>query len=49
MKDDLIEKWYDPGLSVRENVKRFKMNNVPISKARLEIYLREHRTTPLVS
>ena len=49
MKDELIEKWYDPGLSIRENVKYFKKNNIPISKARLEIYLRERRTTPEVS
>jgi ribosomal protein L20A (L18A) len=48
-KDELIEKWYDPGLSVRGNVKYFKKNNIPISKARLEIYLREHKTTPKVS
>lgn len=45
MKDDLIKKWYDPGLSVRKNVMYFKKNNVPVSKARLEIYLKEHKTT----
>ena len=44
-KDDLIKQWYDPGKSVRGNVKYFKENNIPVSKARLEIYLREHKKT----
>lgn len=43
MKDDLIKEWYDPARSVRENVKYFKDNDIKVSKARLEIYLREHR------
>lgn len=49
MKDEYIEKWHNPKLSVRENVKYFKKNNISISKARLEIYLREHKTIPQVS
>ena len=48
-KDELIEKWYDKGMSVRKNVENFKKNNLPISKARLEIYLMEHKPSPKAS
>lgn len=41
--DELIEKWYDPMLSIRKNVDVFRKNNVPVGKATLERYLKRKK------
>ena len=43
MKDDLIRKWYDPKLSLQENVKMFKDNGIKkVSKSRLQQWTKEY-------
>lgn len=41
--DELIERWYDPSLSIRKNVEKFRKNDVPVSKATLERYLKRKK------
>ena len=43
MKDDLIRKWYNPGLSVRDNIKYFKANGINnVSPSRLHQWIKEY-------
>ena len=43
MKDELIRKWYDPKLSLQENVKMFKDNGIKkVSKSRLQQWTKEY-------
>ena len=46
MKDDLIKKWYDPQLSVRQNKKVFMSNGVEISVGRLYQWIKEYVKEP---
>ena len=41
-KDDLISKWYDPRLSLQENVKMFMDNGIKVSKSRLQQWTKEY-------
>ena len=48
MKDDLIRKWYDPRLSVRDNItKVFKPNGIEdVSPSRLQQWIKEYVKAP---
>ena len=48
MKDDLIRKWYDPRLSVRDNItKVFRPNGIEdVSPSRLQQWIKEYIKTP---
>jgi hypothetical protein len=43
MKDELIKKWYEPRLSLRDNIKMFKDNGInDVSLARLHQWVKEY-------
>lgn len=43
MKDELIKKWYEPRLSLRDNIKLFKDNGInDVSLARLHQWVKEY-------